>query len=378
MALLLAGCGFNTNAVPAEADGMMTLDASLIDDATLSSPGCATFSYLNLHVSACPTSPVDSIVISFPGTSIDTDTGISSPPGPPCAPLEPGSSSLCAIAASSITIARGATLSAHGKKPLVLVGHTIDVQGTIDVASHANLPDLPGAAADLLGCNSPTANMRAIGDGGGQGGTFHEAAGGQGGSGNNPVADRGGAPMSSTGITTLRGGCPGGPNSDETKQAGGHGGGAVWLAVDDQGTISIGNDATINASGAGGPGGALGGPRGGFGGGSGGMILFKARTLKLASLAKIFADGGGGGAGAANLQGGPGGDPTAPGIGGAAGVSAVAHGGPGFPAMTRAGEPATGGTNGGGGGGGGGGTIWMDVRAQEGTTTISPLPVRVP
>jgi hypothetical protein len=273
-------------------------------------------------------------------------------------------------------------LSAHGKKPLVLIGHLIDLQGTIDVASHASVPGSPGTgsqgpAADLPGCNAPTSSTRAIGDGGGQGGTFSGPGGGQGGDGSDSLADRGGAVMSSIAINALRGGCPGGPNSDTSQQIGGHAGGAVWLGVDDQGTISIGDDATINASGAGGQGGPLGANRGGFGGGSGGMILFKAGTLKLASSAKIFADGGGGGGGAAALQGGSGGDPIAPGIGGAAGPSTSGVGGPGFPAAMRAGTSAAGGTNGGGGGGGGAGTILMDVRTLDGIANISPPPVRV-
>jgi hypothetical protein len=353
-------------------------DDAMLVDSTLDSPACSSVTYLSLNVMACPSAFVESITIST-STSVDTDTGTSNPPGLACAPLTSGSSPLCAIAASSITIASGATLSAHGKKPLALIGHLIDLQGTIDVASHASVPGAPGTgsqgpAADLSGCNAPT---RAVGDGGGQGGTFSNAAGGQGGDGNSPTADRGGAPMPSISINTLRGGCPGGPNSDTSQQIGGHAGGAVWLAVDDQGTISVGDDATINASGAGGAGGLLGANRGGFGGGSGGMILFRAGTLRLASSAKIFADGGGGGGGSAALQGGPGGDPVMPGIGGAAGASDAADGGPGFPAAMRAGTSANGGTNGGGGGGGGAGTVLMDVRTLDGIANISPPQIRV-
>ena len=270
---LLAGCGFSTNPVPAIPDVMPPLDASIVDDTTLLSPACATAAYLN-RASVCPSSSSEPIMVSVnPAmtTILDTDTGTSIPPGLECAPLVSGSAPVCALAASSITIAAGATLSARGKKPLVLVGHVIDVQGT----------------------------------------------------------------------------------------------------------ISIGDDATINASGAGGPGGTVGANRGGFGGGSGGMILFKAGTLKLAASAKIFADGGGGGGGAAGFQGGQGGDPIAPGVGGAAGASDSGRGGPGFPEAMRVGGAAMGGTNGGGGGGGGGGTIWIDVQTLEGAANVSPPPVRL-
>jgi len=374
---LLAGCVFNTTAAtpPPDIDAMTLVDAARpVDDATLAGPACATVVYGRLTISACPDSPAPSITIAA-DTALDTDTRTSTPPGLTCIALSSGASTMCALAASSIKIAPNVKLSARGAKALLLIGHTIDIQGTIDVASHAEAIGLPGtpatqgAASDLPGCNG---SMRATGDGGGQGGTFAGVPGGLGGDGNS-TTDKGGLVMGSINIDLLRGGCAGAaPGSAGSQAIGGHGGGAVWLATDPGGTISLGEAAVINASGAGGLGGT-GSTHGGVGGGSGGMILFKAGTVTIAASAKVFADGGGGGGGAVGaVSGATGGDPAMPGVGGTGGISGVAAGGTGYPAISRTGATAGTPGNGGGGGGGGAGSIWLDAPTLTGSGNISP------
>ena len=364
-----------------------TDDAASVDaagaDAIAALPACVSVSYMALNVSACPVALADSLMISTT-TSLDTDAGISSPPGLTCAALMPGSTAVCAIAAKTITLAAGTILSAHGTKPLVLLGHTIDIEGTIDVASHVN--GQQGAGSDA-NCGPLT---RATGNGGGQGGTFVDSSGGNGGGVDGSPSETGGPSSSSIGINALRGGCPGGPSSASSATVGGHGGGAVWLAVDTGGTLTLGSSAVINASGASGAGGVpTVGSRGGLGGGSGGMILLKAPTVTF-DVARLFADGGGGGGGAATENpGGAGGDPASPGVGGTGGAGGVptnmtgiaGAGGLGFPAPAaqRNGRNAlvtngAEGSNGAGGGGGGPGAIWIDA-ATSGSILASPTPL---
>jgi hypothetical protein len=301
------------------------------------------------------------------------------PAGLTCAQLAAGSPDVCALAATSITIAAGAILSGRGARPLVLLGHTIDVEGTIDVAGHLGGP--LGAAADLPGCN--TFGAGAMGNGGGQGGTFSGDMGGAGGNSEIVGHDTGGIPYSTIGVDVLRGGCAGGPSNngpDPTRI--GHGGGAVWLAVDGGGSITIGPDGAINASGGGGAGGvAVGDKRGGYGGGSGGLIVLTAPTITLSPTAAVFADGGGGGGGASLSAGGPGREPAAPGIGGVGGApgqnpmdGAPGTGGAGAPARLRAGANSSGDTNGAGGGGGGGGSIWITDPSLVDNPNVSPRP----
>ena len=384
--LLLAGCGFQSSAAPDAAtiaDGEISTVDAAIGDAIAALPGCVSVSYQALNVSACPVALPDSLAISAT-TSIDTAVGTSIPLGLTCAALMPGSTDVCAIAAKTITLTAGTILSAHGAKPLVLLGHTIDIEGTIDVSSHVN--GQQGAGSDVFAC---AVLKRAVGNGGGQGGTFVDSSGGNGGAVDGSASETGGPSASSLGIDVLRGGCPGGPSSMGSLASGGHGGGAVWLAVDTDGTLTLGASAVINASGASGVGGVpTMGSRGGFGGGSGGMILIKAPTVTFAT-SMLLANGGGGGGGAASENaGGAGGDPTSPltgGTGGAGGTPVVmgdtGAGGAGFPASA---EQRNGhnsvvtngaqGTNGAGGGGGGPGAIWIDG-ATNGSVLASPTPL---
>src|ERR1041384_261852 len=130
---LLAGCGFQ--AAPATTGP--TGDASTGSDAPTGSTICWTISDTTnaAHWTAC-TAAVATTISVTDDTSLDTDRGESTPPGLHCAPLTDTSVNVCALAAASIQIAAGKKLSAHGQRALAVLGHTIDLEGTIDVASH--------------------------------------------------------------------------------------------------------------------------------------------------------------------------------------------------------------------------------------------------
>jgi hypothetical protein len=355
------------------------IDASMIDaSTTIDGPpdaACWTISDGNTaHWSACvaltalaPTIDVTGIV------SINTDGD--QPSDYACAPLTPGSVNVCALAASTITIEMNAALSAHGTRPLALLGHSIDIQGTIDVASHVHGQRGAGAIDD---CNP---NMTpAKQGGGGAGGTFADAGGVGGDQGGAPGS--GGAAGSSESDMVLRGGCDGRRGGDGTSDGGpngigGPGGGAVWIASD-AGMLKLGDRSVINASGASGTGATQDG-HGGHGGGSGGMIVLQSSTIVSNANAQLFANGGHGGGGAAGgTSGGDGTDPTGPtgpGAGGDGGNGAMNHGngGAGFP-MTMRGANGDGGQQGGGGGGGGGPGVVRITATASIPGSISPAP----
>ncbi len=285
------------------------------------------------------------------------------------------------------------TLSAHGSKPLALLGHDIDIEGTVDVASHTTGSlQAKGPAADRIDCNN---SMSTTVNGGGAGGTYdsqHVDGSDEGGNGGDVAANGsvGGKAAGSIPIVSVLGGCAGGPSSGGSAIAdntiGSHAGGAVWIAAD-TGILMIGSNAVINASGAGGMGGMVAaGSRGGYGGGSGGLIVLQAPTITQSVSAKIFANGGGGGGGNAGpTVGNPGNDPLGP--GGAGGGTVVVSGpdqggagGQGFPtASLTAKNGGVGNTNTSGGGGGGGGT--GAIRVLSNTTimgpNVSPVPIQL-
>jgi len=395
--VLLAGCGFQS---PASGGGSM-VDASTSDtsssDAGVSASGCWTISTSNpvFHVSACvtPAGIADTTDVSS-NTSIDTDTGISTPLGLGCVPLLSGD--VCALVAKSIVIKQGITLSAHGTKPLALLGHDIDVEGTIDVASHITGGlQAKGPAADRTDCSNPTL---AKGNGGGPGGTYdsqHSDGSDEGGDGGDSggIGSTGGKAGGSITVDSLLGGCAGGPSSGGPAIAGdtigSHGGGAVWIAAD-TGTLVLGSKATINASGAGGAGGkAVSANRGGYGGGSGGLIVLQAPMITQSDNAKIFANGGGGGGGSAGggpeVPGNPGSDPLDPGgAGGGTGATSGGDqgggGGQGFPAASLTAKNGGLGNStaaGGGGGGGGGGAIRVLSNSPVMGSNVSPVPIKL-
>ncbi len=303
--------------------------------------------------------PMVTVPAALTATSINTDST--------CAIelLQKDGPSLCVVVAHAISIANGATLSARGSHPLLLLGEdSITISGTLDVSS--SLTGVRGAGADsdciTTGIDGPPSQT---GGAGGAGGSF----GNRGGMGGGGSGVGGGAPAASIQSPLIvRGGCPGGgggasntPGTAET-----HGGGAVYLMSGQQITVA----GTIDASGAGGAHGFN--ASGASGGGSGGLIAFDAPTVVVEATAKVFANGGGGGQGGVPLAA-SGLDPTAPLTIAAGGNNGndVAIGGNGAAAMTS----ATAGQSGGGGGGGGAGRILVYSPAQMvPSTAVSPPP----
>jgi hypothetical protein len=363
-------------------------DAS-IDGNDASGPGtptCWTISSTNFPLSACTAAVVPRIDVTA-NVSIDTDSNVVPASGLGCAPLTSTSVPMCALAAGSITIAAGVTLSAHGNRPLALLGHAITINGTIDVASHI-MGGQRGPASPAAGCNP---GALANNSGGGAGGGYGTQGGRGGEEGGNTGPPTGGLQGNTVGAVPLRGGCDGGRGGDAStsggpNRAGGAGGGAVWIALD-TGTLVIGSPARINASGAsGGRGiGSAVKEQGGDGGGSGGLIVLQAPAILLDATAQIFANGGHGGGGSeAGVSGHDGTDATGPtsgGSGGDSGTSAtVGSGGAGYPASGASlnganGDPAVNG--GGGGGGGGAGEILVASSTTLTGANVSPPPVRL-
>jgi hypothetical protein len=343
-----------------------------VDSAAIDGPGTTNFCLHDAMVMACLAQmPATPRMIMSP-TAIDTDKPDD------CAPDAVGSPAYCIIAGSSITIASGQTLSAHGSRPLVLMSSTtITVIGTIDVAGHVSgtpqtagpgVPPAPGAASNP--CAPATATTA---HGGGAGGSFGSIGGGGGADdGNNP----GGVPADPMVPATLRGGCAGEAGLDAGGGAAGGGGGAVALLA----LMKIQIDGVINASGGGG-GGTMTNDRGGGGGGAGGMIVFDAPLVTGAGGpggAKIFANGGGGGEGNGGAGSRNGGDaPMDPNMAakGGGGMSSGGDGGDGAARNAQGGNAAGAGTKGnpGGGGGGGGGVgVIKTYPGQSLPGTVSP------
>lgn len=342
----LAACSFQINAAGTAGSN----DGSTPD---LGASRCWTITDIQLVI--CPSSPPAGALHIASDHTIDTMIGSE------CASLEQGSSDVCAVTRESIVIDAGRVLAATGNKPLVLIAlGSIDLQGTLDVASHSGGPN--GPASDGSGCDS---GALPTGAGGGQGGSL----GTQGGDGGDSSKGLAGQILP---IVTLRGGCPGSVGAGSSRPAG-RGGGAVALLAP---TISLGGNAAINASGAGGAG-ANTSTNGGSGGGSGGMIVLQATTFGVAPTSQIFANGGGGGGASGSIGGGgSGSDPSdpltaAPGGSGGGGISAQGgDGGGGYPSSSKTGAD----NDGGGGGGGGGGVIKIDGASALSSGSVSPPP----
>lgn len=362
---LVAGCSFDHGTAPGaiiggdgsvtDGDGSSDVDAEMI---TADAQTCWSVSGVNVNV--CLMSPLTGMTtVDAAVGPIDTD---SSGTGElQCKPLLPGSTDVCVIAAQSLTIASGRTLSAHGDRPLVLLASSLVIDGTVDVSS--TLGGRRGPASDSASCAGPGSPA---GAGGGAGGSFG-GAGGDGGD-DDDGAQGGNAVAATTNIGTLRGGCPG-DGGGANGPYGGHSGGAVLLLAD---TLTI--SGTINASGSAGNG-ATQGRRGGDGGSSGGMIAISAVALTVDSNAEIFANGGhGGGGSSGGAPGQDGTDPTSPASGGGGGNAGGngGDGGAGYPSPMRNGRNGTGGGDGGGGGGGGAGVIRIYAPSVPVGPNISP------
>jgi hypothetical protein len=307
--------------------------------------------------------------------TINTDTDVRCQPMP-ASWATAGQPDACLILGKGITIM---TVAVSGSKPLVILGDTIAVNGTLDVASHragAIGPASPSAACPVLA----TVANGATGAGGGAGGSFMRR-GGDGGAGKATV---GGIATSALTVnpTILRAGCrgqEGGGAGVNVAGTPGAGGGAVFLTAS---KITFGASGAINASGAGGLASNL--LTGGSGGGTGGMIvLHAAETITGTAGAKVLANGGGGASGANGNAAGDSGDdpsvatPTTPANGGDVGNGA-GTGGAGFAGAQNAqpGQGAGGARDTGGGGGGGGGYIQSNVTLMN--VTSSPAVTIVP
>ncbi len=313
-----------------------------------------------LSTTVCLAAPLSGAIDVTSDATVDTEeTGTGETE---CRALASGSSEVCVLAGDTFRIGPATTLGADGDLPLVIIANTIQIEGTLDVASHRGGQDGPGATS--TGCPGTTS---ASGVGGGFGGTFGGVGGG---GGDEDGTNNGGKPGTIPTVTTLRGGCSGGSGGNGPDGA--EPGGAVLLIAN---SITLGTLGTINASGAGGRGGAS-GREGGAGGGSGGMIVFVTPTISLGTSAAIFANGGHGGGGSDNSTTALSGtDPSGPMSGGTSGIGTGGggDGGPGFPATARDGGDGTN-NDGAGGGGGGAGIIRVYGGATLSGAQVSPQP----
>jgi hypothetical protein len=282
-----------------------------------------------------------------------------------------------------LVISSGATLRGLGARPIAIVSWTsIDIDGTLDVASRTNAPGIgPGAGASSANCpleaaGPQTGTPSANGDGGAGGGGFGDA-GGAGGTGDTTLGIGGAGGMGRLLAVPprLEGGCRGADASGDngTPGTGGAGGGAILLVA----RVDLVVNGVIHAGGAGGVGATDGGRTGGGGGGSGGMIELEAATITIADTATLAANGGQGGGGNDGNDALPGADGEASDV-----PAFIANnegqgdpdGGAGGAIGATMGQPGSGGTRGGGGGGGGVGYIIYRAHPTVtlGTATISP------
>lgn len=366
MLVLTCGCRqiFGLDApTPLRADGSQVMDASgdgadRVSDAA--PPLCFGREFLGL--SACLANPPIAALVVPVSTSIDTDSFSL------CAPLLTSSQDLCVVAAQSIMIASGAVIRVTGSRPLVLFSPTsIEIAGTLDVASHLGAPASSGPAENPMVCGATQAGAV---QGGGAGGSFG-TAGGDGGRG---VAQNSLPGQARPAFTTnsFHGGCRGGLGANADLNVGAaYGGGALAMFAD---TVKV--TGTINASGMAGHGGAA-GSSGGNGGATGGMIVVSAPMITVQYPGQVFAVGGGGGGGASNAAAGLDGNEAASysgGVPGGQGGNNAGDGGNAFP-FVDSGQPGSG-LNGAGGGGGGGGVgeIMLFTSSTFLGSRIAPTP----
>jgi len=291
----------------------------------------ARFCFGSGFVRVCLVDPPSAVLVLGADMTLDTDSS------PLCSASD--HPDLCVVAGTVVAVS--GALRATGARPLVLLSaSTLQVSGSVDVASRRSDATL-GAGADSSDCATPPPDTTS----GGPGGSF----GGAGGAGASSSMGGGTAAPPAGAVSTVRGGCAGtaGGSIGSPGGAGGHGGGAVVLIA-----AALDVDGTLNASGAGGSGGTLGGFGGG--GGSGGLIVLGADQVRIASTASVFANGGGGGASGAAGVGNPGQDPREPGTAAAGGTGISGSGGAGSVGARLDGVA---GQDFGGGGGGAAGVI---------------------
>jgi len=307
----------------------------------------------------CLVEPLAPTYLVEPGTVTTIDTATAA-----CAAYTGGEPDLCVIAATTISIGGG--LIGQGDRPLVLVGATATVTGTINVSSNLYWG---GSGHQPTECES---GVPAMANGGGGAGASFGGRGGDGGGGNGSTTNGGTSPMSVT-ATRLRGGCQGRQGHGGDFLAG-RGGGAVAILAS---SITVGG--TIDGSGSHGYGGTAGSSqgKGGSGGGSGGMIVLDAPAITITG--QIFANGGGGGEGGEDTVAGSHGhqpnDAAARALGGGGATVNGGDGGAGSAGPELTGERGDDGISKGGGGGGGGGAGVIRVTSSPtGGGRVSPPP----
>jgi len=261
-------------------------------------PACLVLDPLLLAADTCKTQGDPAPTFPTAETTLNTTTCT----GGTLVPQDDGPR-LCVFRWANVTLPAGRTLIFRGENIPAIVGtESLLIEGTIDVAGHADLGG-PAAGPESLGHGSPGEGDKR--EGGGGGGSA--ATGGDGG-GNPDVFDRGGF----GGATILRGdalvpggfGGIGGPCLFCERLAGGGAGGALYL-VGCRGA-RLGAGARISAGGGGGRGGVLSvqlvETGAGDGGGAGGDVLIEAPDIDFIGGGVIATNGGGGGAGAHGLD----------------------------------------------------------------------------
>lgn len=354
--LALVGCSFSaksgTGAAQdagdddqAEPDAAPVIDAGMLVDSSVM-PVCVGGTYEKV----CVEPPAATLMLAT--QTIDTTSSAL------CKPFSATPSiPLCVVPATAITIPQGSTVTVIGNRPLVLLStSTITIDGTLDASS---TPARTGPSADNGPCGNANGPGNGFQGGGGGGGSYGTA----GGNGANSPSSFGGGAAAAPNLAGFTAGCRGnkGGNGIGDGGNGGHSGGAVLLLAAQ--TVTVSQNGTVNASGAGGNAGRPGGGGGG-GGGTGGTIVFDAMTVNVSG--KCFANGGAGAGGANNGPARDGGQSTAPDKAAIGGDGARTGGDGGNGATSKDGSlPGSPGQNGGfpsggaGGGGGGGGGVGL-------------------
>src|SRR6267154_1680351 len=188
--LVVSACGF----APAPVTIGMHGDDGMPGSEPPTTPCYGTGLGVRVCPAVAPTQPYDVLAT----THIVTDLG-----SPDCIALTgPTANAYCVVAGTTIDV--NGFLDARGTRPLILLSmSTLDVLGTIDVASHrSSSPQPTGPGADDAGCGGTQASQSTAA---GFGGTL----GSKGGNGGTDMVHDGWADPA-TGATTLHGGCVGG------------------------------------------------------------------------------------------------------------------------------------------------------------------------
>ena len=379
--IFVAGCRFDLpDVAPTPDDSMIDPDGS---------SECVAWTPLARHVVPCDLPAKPAWVVSAPGGTFDTSTGMYSAGGAPESTtiVQQGGIVLRVVSVEAFTVEQGATLRVIGSHPLLVLSWSRStIAGTINAGSVRNGADVErGAGGDRAGCQSAQPGLGTDACGGGGGGGF-STGGGRGGNGG---ANGGNGAGSIAMPTIVAGGCPGARGgAGGSAGSPGAGGGAIQLTA--KTSIEIAPTGQINAGGAGGRAGQ--GSGGGGGGGSGGFIGLDAPTVTVAEDAVLAANGGGGGTGCDGGTGGESGGDGTPGTdraeGGDEGCNSAVTGGDGG-AFGASGAPAeiigedgASGSSSVSGGGGGGGVgyilVWSVTPSFQGTASpahqaLSPL-----